>query len=224
MLSTILAGGENRRFPSLKGLMEFAGKRVIETQVELLRRYFEGVLISTNEPEKYFYLNVPLIGDVYGGTDSPGPSVGIGPSVRGPMLGIFSVLFSTRAEGVFAVACDMPFIKPEALQLMKREAAHAADAVVPLWAGRPEPLFAWYSARSLEKMEKHILSGRTGLRDFLENADVKYVPEELVKRADPEGESFININTPGDYEKARGLFERSAAAGGGKSKTWPDCS
>lgn len=211
MLSTILAGGENRRFPN-KAFLEVAdGKRLIESQLELLRRYFEEVVISTNEPEKYFYLNVPLIGDVYGGsgpdsgTDSgAGPTAGAGPAVRGPMLGIFSVLFSTGAGGVFALACDMPFIKPEALGLMKSEAAgFKGDAVVPLWRGRPEPLFAWYSARCLERMETCILSGRTGLRDFLEKADVKYVSEELIKKADPGGASFVNINIPGDYEKAR---------------------
>ncbi|MDA8324598.1 MAG: molybdenum cofactor guanylyltransferase, partial [Nitrospiraceae bacterium] len=98
MLAVVLAGGENRRLPITKGLIEIGGKRLIETLLAALSGLFGDLAISTNEPEKYYYLGVPLIGDVY--------------PVRGPMTGIFSALsfYSGRFGDAFFTACDMPFI------------------------------------------------------------------------------------------------------------------
>jgi len=196
MLAAILAGGENTRFPGPKAFIEIGGRKIIEKALSVLKGIFGEVVISTNEPERYFYLGVPLIGDVY--------------NVRGPMTGIFSVFAATRTPEVFTVACDMPFINPELIKALTEKIrprfdAPPFDAVIPVWKGRPEPLFALYSASCAPKMETRILEGRTGLQDFLSEINVLYMDEGQVGAIDSAGRSFININTPGDMEKIGAL-------------------
>jgi molybdopterin-guanine dinucleotide biosynthesis protein A len=43
--------------------------------------------------------------------------------------------------------------------------------------------------------------GKRGLIEMLDRMDVRYIPEEEVMRFDPEGRSFVNINTMEDYHR-----------------------
>jgi molybdopterin-guanine dinucleotide biosynthesis protein A len=197
MFAAILSGGENTRFPQTKGFIELGGKKIIENSLEVLRGIFGQVVISTNEPEKYFYLGAPLIGDIY--------------PPQGPMTGIFSVLKATGAEDIFVISCDMPFINGELIKALIKEkksgtGAPHLDAIVPLWRGRPEPLFAIYSAGCAGVLEKRILEGRAGLQLFLSEINVLYMEEDYVRAIDPGGRSFVNINTPEDLDKAKALI------------------
>jgi CTP:molybdopterin cytidylyltransferase MocA len=98
----ILAGGENKRLPVLKGFLEVNGKRIIESNIELLSRIFDRVIISTDKPELYFPFGVLMLGDII--------------KYKGPMIGIFSALTVPEISEIFVTACDMPFIKPELIR------------------------------------------------------------------------------------------------------------
>jgi molybdopterin-guanine dinucleotide biosynthesis protein A len=50
-------------------------------------------------------------------------------------------------------------------------------------------------------MEDCIREGNRGLREFIEKVKVFYISEDKVKIFDPEGRSFVNINTIKDYER-----------------------
>ncbi len=102
MDALILAGGENKRLPVLKGFLEVNGKRIIESNIELLSRIFDRVIISTDKPELYFPFGVLMLGDII--------------KYRGPMIGIFSALTVPEISEIFVTACDMPFIKPELIR------------------------------------------------------------------------------------------------------------
>ena len=67
MDALILAGGENKRIPSIKGFLEIRNRKIIETNIELLKSIFSRVILSVNNPELYFYLGLPMIGDVVDG-------------------------------------------------------------------------------------------------------------------------------------------------------------
>ncbi|MDA8086963.1 MAG: molybdenum cofactor guanylyltransferase [Nitrospiraceae bacterium] len=207
MLAVVLAGGENRRLPVTKGLVEIGGKRLIEGILAALSGSFSSLAVSTNEPEKYYYLGVPLIGDVY--------------PVQGPMTGIFSALSLYRGSesDAFFVACDMPFIRPGLVSRMaaiRRSSGGAEgwDAIAPVWKGRPEPLFAFYSARGLPSMEGRLTAGKTALREFLADSGTVLLDEREVAGVDPDGLSFININTGEDLEAALALQNKIMEKGG----------
>ncbi|MCI0468721.1 MAG: molybdenum cofactor guanylyltransferase, partial [Nitrospirae bacterium] len=127
----ILAGGENTRFPTLKGFIKINGAAIVERNVWLMKDIFDEVIISTNMPEKYFYLGVPLIGDIL-------PS-------RGPMSGIYSALLNAKGSGIFAAACDMPFIKRDLISFVCKRHSEVSnfqgiDATIPIYNNEPQPL------------------------------------------------------------------------------------
>lgn len=186
MISAILAGGRNSRLPFPKCLLELDGRRLIERNLELLLGITGRVMISTNEPEHYFYLGVPLVGDV------------VVPS--GPISGIYSALAASGETEVFVAACDMPFIKAELVRYIIDR--RAREATVPVFDGRPQPLLAVYTRAVSGAVEGLLGRGRRALSDLLREMDVEYIQEEDVRRTDPEGRSFVNINTLGDLERA----------------------
>ncbi len=204
MKALILAGGENKRIPIIKGFLEIKGKKIIESNIEILKVIFDKVVISTNEPGLYFYLGLPMIGDIF--------------KYKGPMTGILSALIALEDEDLFVTACDMPFIKPELVRYIldkwrkNKEGvsciSHSTkrnneyDAVIPVFNGESQPLLGIYSKSIIKTMEDTIRNANRSLRDFLRKVKVLYLTEEEVRRIDPLGESFFNINTMEDYKKA----------------------
>ena len=206
MIGAVLAGGENRRIPVLKGFLNIEGRAIIERTLATLSAVFDKVAISTNMPERHFYLGVPLIGDIM--------------KEKGPVIGMLSVLSATREEAVFFVACDMPFVNEDLVRYMagvyegerpktegrgsRVKGQESIDAVVPVFEGKIEPLFGIYTRNSIHTMETMVRTGKRGLISMLSNMNVRYISYEEVKVMDPEGRSFVNINTLEDYERIGG--------------------
>ena len=192
MDALILAGGENKRIPMIKGFLEIRNRKIIETNIELLKSIFSRVILSVNHPELYFYLGLPMIGDV---VDS-----------RGPMTGILSVFMNTESADIFVTACDMPYINAILIKHMVEKYNDKFDALIPLYDGKPQPLFGIYAKRISGLMEQRIRAGKKSLLDFLKTINVRYINEEEVRNIDPEGRSFVNINTFKDYQREGGAI------------------
>ena len=198
MTGAILSGGENRRIPVLKGFLTVGGRAIIERSVEVLGRVFDKVVISTNMPEKYFSLGVPLIGDIR--------------KERGPLTGILSVLIATGEDAVFVIAGDMPFVSEKLIRFMaghytQEESVQGTrryDAMVPVFNGRREPLFGVYAKTAAPVMDRRIENGQRSAADLLAHLRVRDVAEEEIRSVDPAGDSFVNINTMEDYERIGG--------------------
>ncbi len=186
----ILAGGENRRLPVVKGFIEIQGKKIIESNLDLLGKIFNRVFISTNSPELYFYLGVPMIGDIL--------------NFRGPMTGIYSGLINIDSPFLFVTGCDMPYINVILIKYIADKANERYDAIIPLYENKPQPLLGVYSKRIISKIEDTILKGKRSLRDFLKGLIVYYINEDEVRKIDPHGRSFVNINTIEDYRREGG--------------------
>ena len=192
----ILAGGENTRMPVPKAFIKVNGKPIIENNLKIIKELFREVFIVTNQPENYVHLRTPMLGDIY--------------NIRGPMTGIFTSLVNSSNPWVFISACDMPFLNKDLIEYMaSKRSGH--DAIIPnsplgiesyrLTKGGHrgvEPLFAFYSKRLMTSMEKAVLSGKRGVKDFLKGKKVKYIPISEIRKFDPEARSFINLNTPED--------------------------
>ncbi|TAN42633.1 MAG: molybdenum cofactor guanylyltransferase [Nitrospirae bacterium] len=184
----ILAGGENTRFPKLKGFIEINGSTIISRNISILREVFGEVMISTNMPESYLHLGETMIGDVI--------------QSRGPMSGIHACLLNAAGDGIFAAACDMPFIKKELVGLIfdeyKKERPVAA---IPLWDEKPEPLLGIYRKELVPLFEKAVSGGQTSLTSFLKGIDAYFIPADTLRKKDATGLSFVNINTIEDFKK-----------------------
>ncbi len=185
MTGAILAGGENTRFPSIKGLIKIDGERIIDRNLKMLKNYFNEVLISTNDPVIYFYTKAPLIGDII--------------NQRGPLTGILSSLINSKYNESFFMACDMPFIKKEVIELIKTYSS-GYDAVVPIYNSEAQPLLAVYNKSIIPVVEKLIRENKKSIKNMLKYINVKFINEEKVRSVDEDGQSFININTIEDLK------------------------
>jgi len=184
----ILAGGENTRMPVLKSFIRVGGVPIIERNLSVMKQLFREVFIVTNQPENYLHLETQMFGDVY--------------DIRGPMTGVFTSLLNSQTRWVFISACDMPFLNTRLIEYMASKMG-GYDAVIPesSLARRHrgvEPLFAFYSKRLCTSMERTVLTGKRGLKDFLNDKKVKYITDREIKEFDQEARSFINLNTPED--------------------------
>ncbi len=198
MTSVVLAGGANTRYPTPKAFIKVDGVPLITRTLDLLRQVVgPRVVISTNEPELYSHLGVPLIGDTVKGV--------------GAMGGIVSVFEATGAEELFVAACDMPFIKAEVVQYIidnRDKEGHQATAC--MMDKRPQPLLAVYPRSLLGKMRELLSKGRYSLLGIVVDIEANVLKEDDLRAIDSEGISFVNVNTPEDYEK---ILTRASEAG-----------
>jgi len=189
MVGLVLAGGENKRLPINKCLQKIEGAPLIANTIKIFRGVFDEIAISTNQPELYFRYGTLLVGDLL--------------SERGPMTGIFSAMTAIRAESFFVCACDMPFINEQLIRFMI-SLRRSEDAIVPLFGGLPQPLFAIYERRLIEKLYAKITGRKKGMIRFLSEIDTHYIDERDVRKFDSEGLSFVNINTVEDVRALKG--------------------
>jgi molybdopterin-guanine dinucleotide biosynthesis protein A len=178
----VLAGGKSTRMGTNKALLVLNGETLVERCRETLSKIFKRVIISVNKEEPFQNLPEPKIMDRYQET--------------GPLGGITSVLESGESR-IFCVACDMPALNRELIDYMCRFTEY--DAVIPLWNRRAEVLHAVYSGSLMATFQFALGENRFRITDALTQAKVRYVQMDEIKRFDPSGLSFRNINTPEDY-------------------------
>jgi molybdopterin-guanine dinucleotide biosynthesis protein A len=170
-----------------KAFMRVGGRPVIDRSLTLLQEMFDEVILVTNSPDKYAgFWGVRVVTDIV-------PHMG-------PLAALFSGILHASSEQVFAVACDMPFLRREPIAFLQSvlAAADSVDAVVPIWDADVEPLHAFYRTRVAAVAERLLRRGNNGLRELLAAIKVRYVPEESLLRVPGAEETFRNVNTPAD--------------------------
>lgn len=199
--AVILAGGESKRLNGKnKAFLEIDGRPLLDRIHDVLRKLFSEVTIVTNKPLDYLAWNVKITTDVF--------------HHRSSLTGLHAGLRFSRAARVFACACDTPFLKPSVVKTVLENCNETADIVVPATADGLEPLCAAYSKRCLKTMEKCLQRKMFSIRHIYEALRVKTVPEEILRKQDPDLISFFNINTPRDLETARNLLITTASDSG----------
>src|ERR1043165_3098179 len=92
----IQAGGQSSRMGEDKALKLFLGRPLIQRVIERLQPIADEIIVTTNRPEDYAFLNQRLVSDL-----KPG---------RGALGGLYTAIASAKYEIVGVVACDMPFV------------------------------------------------------------------------------------------------------------------
>jgi molybdopterin-guanine dinucleotide biosynthesis protein A len=196
----ILAGGRSRRMGRDKAWLDLNGQPLVAHVAQRALPLADEVIFSTAEPDRFGELALSLGVPVQVVTDEhPG---------AGPLAGIEAGLKAACHELVLAVATDMPFLSVPLLRFMLSR-ADGYDAVVPVLplptTGEllPEPLHAFYWRTCLVAITGCLQAGRRQTSGFLAGVRCKYVSQNEIRRFDPTGMSFFNINTPEDW--LRGL-------------------
>jgi molybdopterin-guanine dinucleotide biosynthesis protein A len=118
----------------------------------------------------------------------------------------------------------MPFIRPELIRLVLSHMHPPLLALFPCHGNTHlEPLCAAYHRDGLPVLESHILEGKSKVQWIFTGEQKGLVPEILLREADDDLKSFININSPEDARKAGGGGEflvRENAVIGNKILPW----
>jgi len=123
----------------------------------------------------------------------------------GPLGGLFTGLTAARHGTVVCVGCDQPFLSAKLLRYLATLLG-AHDAVVPRIAEDSQPLHAVYRREVAPAARRQIATADYRLRRFVESLDVRWVDAEELDELDPDHRSFLNVNTPRQWEEARSRF------------------
>src|SRR4030095_4624686 len=128
---SIQAGGQSSRMGEDKALKPFLGRPLIQRVIERLSPIADEIVVTTNRPADYVFLNLRLISDL-----KPG---------RGALGGLYTAIASATHPLVAVVACDMPFASAKLLEAASRlMVEEEADVVIAKSEEGYEPLHAVY--------------------------------------------------------------------------------
>lgn len=187
--AAILAGGHARRFDGAdKAALRIGTERIIDRQLAALSGIADDIRIVSGHPDRYADLRVPVITDAI-------PNAG-------PLGGIYTALVEAQHDRVIVLACDLPFVTRALLARIAAAGTEQDDAVMPRSSRGLEPLCAWYHRRGRTRIRERINAGELGVHDLV---DVLRVRELGLEALAPiaEDDTFQNVNTPHDYERAR---------------------
>jgi molybdopterin-guanine dinucleotide biosynthesis protein A len=190
----VLAGGMSRRLGRNKAVEPLGGEPLVDRVIGRLANVAGEIVVVVNDERRAAELRLPpevkVVQDAYPDCGSLG--------------GIFTGLRDADTGWVLVVACDMPFLNVKLLQHLIGSAG-GFDAVVPTLEGRPEPTHALYSKACLPHIERRLKDNDLKIDRFFDDVRVNLVPEDEVRRLDPELLSFFNVNTQADLDRALAL-------------------
>ena len=192
----ILAGGKGRRLTPDKPLLEIDGRPIIERTAQVVLQLFDEVLIVTNAPEKYGFLNLPCVADDRQGC--------------GPLMGIYSGLHRIKHDVAFVCAADMPFLDEAVIRAQFLEIG-AYEIVVPCAGKRPEFLHAFYRRQCMPAIREHLDTGRFKIEMVAQCCNTLYLNGNWFARkglSDRIDLAFTNINTVREYRHWRGHVDK----------------
>jgi len=177
----ILSGGESSRMGKEKGLCLLQGKPLIEYSFDLLKKFCDSIIISSNN-NVYEYLGCQIVKDEVQGI--------------GPAGGIYSCLRASRNDENFIISCDMPMVTGGLIRYLLSHKKDF-DALIPLFNGFPEPLCAFYHKSCIPVFKKSIEQGEYKIQNIIKGINTGFIH---VKSTDQFYSPllFTNVNTPGD--------------------------
>ncbi len=198
MLSIVVqAGGQSTRMGENKALKAFLGRPLIQRVIDRLTPIADELLVTTNQPESFSFLGLPLFSDLMPG--------------RGPLGGLYTALVSAKYPTVAVVACDMPFVSAPLLVaatgiLIKDK----ADLVIAETAEGYEPLHAVYRRDTcIPAIESAIQADQWRMISWFPKVKIRKLAQDELHRYDPDGVAFSNVNTPEEFVKAEERAQRS---------------
>jgi molybdopterin-guanine dinucleotide biosynthesis protein A len=199
----ILAGGRSVRFGRDKSVEIVAGRPLLQHVVDAVGPIAGEIVVvrAPGTPPPPVTTRTPLrhVEDVRAG---------------GALAGLYSGLLVCSQPVALALGCDMPLLSRPLLRHLWGLLDQDVDVVMPLWEGKEEPLHAFYRRICLSAIEKALDRGKRRFVDFLPDVRVRYVSHDELRRLDPEGRSFWNVNYPSDLARILPVLESQAPPNG----------
>ena len=193
----ILAGGASVRLGRDKALIDIHGTPIVQRVARVLHAVVGAVLLVTNRPADFAFLDVPMVEDIYPGV--------------GALGGLHAGLSAMTTKYGLVVGCDMPFLNVDlAAYLLSLRSGY--EVVMPRAGRHFEPLHAVYAQECRLAFEKHIRANQRRIIPACQGMRIRYLSEHEVARYDPDRLSFFNVNTSADLERMRDIIEHPGRA------------
>jgi molybdopterin-guanine dinucleotide biosynthesis protein A len=179
----ILAGGRSRRMGFNKALIRINGRPLIGILADRVRTLSDRILISSNDPDNYGFLNLPVVPDLFSG--------------HGPLAGLHAAMLRQAGPVYILLACDLPNLPVSLLENMIR-LSEGFDAAIPRTKdGLAHPLCAVYRRSCLPFIQRALEKGENKfIETFLDDAlSVRWISPEEGRYEETD---LANINTPED--------------------------
>jgi molybdopterin-guanine dinucleotide biosynthesis protein A len=183
-VGVVLAGGSSSRMGHDKALLAAGGESLPALAARRLAKVCAEVAVADR-----------------GRGLLPGPpSLSDGPG-RGPAAGILGGAEAYPGRRLLVLACDLPWVPEKLLAALSR--LDGCDCVFPRWREGLEPLCALYGPAALAAIGRRAARGLFALHRLAEEEGLAVrilEGDDLARFGDPE-EIFLNLNTPGDWER-----------------------
>src|SRR5437899_163676 len=187
----VLAGGRSSRMGRPKAWLPFHGQPMLARVLDRLSPLFEERVVVRAPEQDLPDVEARLVED-----EEPG---------MGPVAGLAVGLGAVARPLAFVVSCDAPFVDPKVVAHLVDRCRPPFAVVVPLWEGRPQPLHAIYRADNAPILRRLLAAGRRRPVDLFVEVPALEVTEAEIRALDPDGLTFMNTNTPEEYERALGV-------------------
>ena len=189
----ILAGGKSSRMGRPKALLPFGNEPLITRLVRTLERKFNSVVVVAAPDQELPLLRAKVVRDEV--------------AHQGPVGGIYYGLKAAIGTGAFVTSCDAAFLSLPLISFLRSQILNH-DVVVPYWQARFQPLHAVYRRSVLPLLKQQLERGELRPIFLYDRVRTRKVSEEEIRRFDPEGLSFFNMNAPEDYAQALKLWQQ----------------
>lgn len=195
----ILAGGRSSRMGTPKAALEWHGSTLLRRIAGLVARSVDGPVVVVRAPGQ----ELPeLPGDVEVVQDAR--------EGKGPLQGLAAGLaaIGDRAAIAFVSSTDVPLLHPRFIRTVL-DAVGDDDVALPHVDGFPQPLSAAYRVGLAGVVESLVAEDRLRPAFLFEACRVHrldaaaLLADPALAALDPELDSVMNLNEPGDYEAAR---------------------
>ncbi len=198
----ILAGGSSIRFGRNKALVRLKDKPLIEYIIDQSRKITDLIVVTISKNDSIEEFQNILPRDIEIIRDDGG--------LKSPLTGLMSGLNKFSDGYVAVIACDMPFIKSEVLNLLF-EKAIGFDLAIPRWPnGYLEPLHAVYDYNKTRQcLSKLKISNNTRVSDLISMLQsVNYLDISEIRKIDPSLRVFFNINSENELKIAENHLQK----------------
>ena len=192
----ILTGGASSRMGLDKSRLRVGGHTFVERINEALRPLARRVCVVSSRADADAH-GLPVVRDLYEG--------------RGALGGLHAALAECKAPWAVIVSCDLPFVTRELFERLASFVSNDADAIAPIQDdGRPSPLCALYATTKCRATaEELVRTDELRPRALLWRVRTRWVAFDELSDLDGSKLFFENVNTPEDYEKAKGKRQKA---------------
>ncbi|MEZ5211912.1 MULTISPECIES: molybdenum cofactor guanylyltransferase [unclassified Gordonia (in: high G+C Gram-positive bacteria)] len=186
----VLAGGRSRRMGRDKASMDWDGRPLLSTVVDVVAQRCDPVLVTAAQTSQAYV----ELGQADGLTWITTEEIG-----TGPLGGLVVALEAAEAAGspaAFVCATDMPLIEPELIDELLRGLTVSTDAVIAYDSERAHPMAGIYRTRVAPRLAELLATGEQRM-----TAALDAIVTHRVTVSNPDW--LTNVDAPEDVHRLR---------------------